>query len=674
MLRFFAKFQRSRNIILVLFSLLLLIGLILFYIPNQQLDPSARVNTAPADDQSVVAVVGSEEITLKDYRLKIQQFFSRYGRNNSFPLMQLKSMGLDKTMLDSIIDNRIALDQADKLNLTATNREVSERIRQQFRDESGKFIGVEEYKNRLIMNGLEVEQFEKDAREMITLSKFRNFLSSGEQVSDREVEDKYKKDNTKIETAYATVNLEKVRKSYKPSEDELKAFYEAKKGEFKASEPTYQADYIFIPSDEVAKTIVLTDEQLRKEYENRKQQEYRASIIKLNVLAPQDSETVRKKIDELATRVRGTGAPGSKAEDFAAVARGNSQDPSASKGGDIGWIKKEPNKPNHWMQRVYSNNMEVNQIEGPFEEGKSWYLMKVTEKRDVPFEQMRPTLKATASNNEADKKASQLADLAYEKAKEHKDLRKGAEAVAKELKVTPESLIKSTPYFKKGDPLPTLGKGEGYASNPAFEEAVGALKKGEIGEKVRIPGGQAVPKVVDIIENNQQLTYEQARNQVEDKLRREKEPALARERAQQIVNQSNNVEDFKRLAKAEGLEVKTDTGLNTYSFSGAAAGGAGTTSLAKTALLGLKEGEVYKTPIKVGAEYLIFAAVKRTEADLSKLSAERDTIRTSIQNDRESAAYQAFIKSTRKQYEEQGKIKVYQDRIDKFFASSAAQQ
>jgi len=349
-------------------------------------------------------------------------------------------------------------------------------------------------------------------------------------------------------------------------------------------------------------------------------------------------------------------------------------DPSASKGGDIGWIKKEPNKPNHWMQRVYTNNMDVGQIEGPFEEGKSWYLMKVTEKRDVPFEQMRATIKATASNNEADKKASQLADLAYEKAKEQKDIRKGAEAVANQLKVTPESLIKSTPYFKKGDPLPTLGKGEGFASNPAFEEAVSALKKGEIGEKVRIPGGQAVPMVVDILENSQQMSYEQARNQVEDKLRREKEPALARERAQQIVNQANNVEDFKRLAKAEGLEIKTDTNLNTYSFSGAVAGGAATSNLAKSALLSLKEGDVYKTPIKVGAEYLIFAAVKRTEADLSKLSSERDSIRESIKSERERAAYEAFIKSTRKQYEEQGKVKVYQDRIDKFFASSLAQQ
>jgi peptidyl-prolyl cis-trans isomerase D len=674
MLRFFSRFQRSQKFILIFFCAILLIGLILFYIPSEQIDPSARVNTSTADDQAVIAEVGSEEITLKEFRLRLQQFLARVGQRNSFPLIQLKSMGLDKTMLDDMINNRIALDQAARLNLTATDREVSDNIKQQFKDKNGKFVGTQEYKNRLVSYGMDIEQFEKEVRDGITVSKFRNFLTSNEQVSDREVEDKYKKDNTKVETVYATINLEKVRKSYQPTEDELKAFYEAHKAEFKATEPTYRVDYIFIPSDEVSKTIVLTDEQLRKAYESDKQQELRASIIKLNVLAPQDNETVRKKIEDLASRVRGTGAPGTKAEDFAVVARGNSMDASASKGGDIGWIKREPNKPNDWMQRVYTNNMEVGQIEGPFEEGKSWYLMKVTEKRDVPFERERARIKATTTNNETDKKVSQLADKAYDKAKENKDLRKGAEVIASELKVTPESLIKSTPYFKKGDPLPSLGKGQGYASTPAFEEAVSALKKGEIGEKVRVPGGQVVPMVVDILENSQQMSYEQARNQVEDKLRRENEPALARERAQQIVNQSNSVEDFKRLAKAEGLEVKTDSNLSTYSFSGAVAGSAATSNLAKTALLGLKEGDVYKTPIKVGAEYLIFAAVKRTEADLSKLSAERDTIRDSIQSERERAAYEAFIKSTRKQYEEQGKVKVYQDRIDKFFASALPEQ
>jgi hypothetical protein len=107
-----------------------------------------------------------------------------------------------------------------------------------------------------------------------------------------------------------------------------------------------------------------------------------------------------------------------------------------------------------------------------------------------------------------------------------------------------------------------------------------------------------------------------------------------------------------------------------------ASGGAGmqASNQARTALMTLKEGEVYKAPIKAGASYLIFAATKRTEADLSKLPAQRDGIRQGIIGERQMATYEAFVKSTRKLYEQQGKIKIYQDRIDKFFSSLAIEQ
>jgi peptidyl-prolyl cis-trans isomerase D len=674
MLRFFAKFQRSRNLILIAFCAILVIGLIAFFIPNTPLNPSGGFSTSASDDGMVIAKVGSQEITLKEYRDRLTQLASQFGRGNSVPLAALKSMGMDKRVLDQLIENRIAVEQASSLNLTGTDGEVADFVKQQFRDEKGNFIGAEEYKRSLRVRGVDVGEFEKERRDAITSSKLREFLISAEQISDREIEDKYKKDNTKVEVAYATIDLEKVRQKYKPSEEELKAYFESQKDQFKATEPVRKVDYIFIPTDDVAKVIPITEEMLRKEYESRKQHEYRASIIKLNILAPQDADTVKKKIDELARRVRGTGAPESKGEDFAAVAKGNSMDPSATKGGDIGWIKKEPNKPNQWQQRVYTNKMQVGEIEGPFQEGQSWYLLKVTEEREIPFAQMRDTVKATATNNEAFKEASRLADVAYEKATEFKDLRKAAEEIAKQLKVKPETLVKTTPYFKIGDALPDLGKGSGFASNPNFEGAVSTLKKGEIGDKVSIPGGQAVPMLVDIIENGQELTFEQARNQVEEKLRREKEPAIGQARAQEIVNQSKNIEDFKRVAKAEGLEVKNDTNFNNYSFAGAAAGSLSASSQARSALMSLKEGEVFKTPIKVGSAYLIFAAVKRTEADLTKLSAERESVRTSIKSEREAAAYEAFIKSARKLYEQKGEIKVYQDRIDKFFANAVAAQ
>jgi peptidyl-prolyl cis-trans isomerase D len=670
MLRFFAKLERSRSALLLSFCALLLVGLIAFYIPNSSLGPGVGAVRSSADD-TVVAKVGSQEITLKEYRGALANMLSAFGRGNSLPLGIAKSIGYDKQALDQLISERLVIEEGRELNLTGTDREVSDAIKRAFTNDQGAFIGRNEYLRRIKLNGLNAEEYENDRRNDITARKVRDFIVSPAQVSDREVEEKYKRDNTKVEVAYAVVDREKIRSKFNPTEQELRSYYDARKDEFKAGEKTRKVEYIFIPTKEVAKTVPVTEEELKKEYESRKQYEKRASIIKLNVMAATDEATVKTKIDELARKVRDS-KPG---EDFAMVAKGNSMDPSAKQGGDIGWIKKEPNKTGQWRQRVYTNDLEVGAVDGPFREGRSWYLMKVTEKREVPFDQMRDTLKATAQNNKAYKVTNDLAQKSYEKATQYKDLRKAAEAIAGEIKVSADSLLKTTPYFKDGDEQTDLGDGASHANNPAFDNATSTLAKGEIGEKVSIPGGFAVPRVVDILDKGTAMSFEQARNQVENKYRQEKEPTFAQSRAQEILNQSKSVEDFERLVKAEGLEVKTDTNFENYSFPGGSQGGSQASNQARAALQSLKEGEAAKAPIKVGASYLIFAAKKRTEADLSKLPQEREGVRQSILSERQNLAYEAFIKAARKRYEDQGKIKIYQDRIDKFFkAAEVAEQ
>ena len=671
MLRFFAKLERSRSFLLLAFCALLLVGLIAFYIPNTTLGPGAGIVKSSADD-TVIAKVGSQEITLKDYSGALSNMLSAFGRGNSLPLNIAKSIGYDKQALDQLISERLVIEQGRELKLTGTDREVSDSVKRTFTNEQGAFIGMSEYLRRLRLSGLDEEKYENERRNDITSRKVRDFIISPIQVSDREVDEKYKNDNTKVDVVYATVDREKIRSKFNPTEQELRSYYDARKDEFKADEKTRKVEYIFIPTKEVAKTVPVTDEELKKEYESRKQYEKRASVIKLNVLATSDENTVKTKIDELASKVRGSkGAPG---EDFATVAKGNSQDPSAKQGGDIGWIKKEPNKTGQWQQRVYTSDLEVGAVDGPFREGRSWYLLKVTDQREVPFDQMRDTLKATAQNNKAYKVTNDLAQKAYEKATEYKDLRKAAEEIAKEVKVSADSLLKTTPYFKDGDEQKDLGDSASHANNPAFDSATSALPKGEIGEKVSIPGGFAVPRVVDILGKGTTMSFEQARNQVENKYRQEKEPTFAQGRAQEILNQSKSVEDFERLVKAEGLETKSDTNFNNYSFPGASMGGSQASNQARAALKSLKEGEVAKSPIKVGASYLIFAAKKREEADLSKLPQERDGVRQSILSERQSLAFDAFVKAARKRYEDQGKIKIYQDRIDKFFKAAEAEQ
>jgi peptidyl-prolyl cis-trans isomerase D len=669
MLRFFSKFQRSRNIVLLSFSLLLLVGLVIFYIPNTPLNPDGQPGATTAeDDDEVVAEVGSKEILMREYRSQLQAMALQYGRGNSLPLPALKSLGLDKQVLDNLINNRLLLDQAETLNLSGTDREIAQTIRTTFVDNEGKFIGADEYKRRLRLQGTDIEKFEELERSRITETKVRDYITTGIHVSDREIEQRFIQNNTKVDVVYAVFDIEKIRKTYQPTEQDLRAYYDAHLADFKANDPTRQVDYLFISTDDAAKIVPVSDDELRAEYENNKQYELRASVIRLDVLTPADEDPVRAKIEELNQRVRGSkDTPG---EDFATVARGNSQDPSSSKGGDLGWIKKDPNKTSDWRQRPYANGLKVGTIDGPFRDGRSWFIMKVTEEREIPFEQMRQTLRATVSNNKAFQKASQLADLAYEKSTEFNDLSKAAEVLAKELKVAPATLLKSTPYFKAGDPLPTLGKGAGFASNPAFEEAVSTLKKGEIGDKVSIPGGQAIPRLVDQIANGQQLTFEQARNQVEDKLRREKEPVLVKTRAEELLAKATSPAELETLAKAQGLEVSTDTNFDNYRFPGATGSRNSNSYQAKQLVQRLKEGEVAKAPLRAGTSYIVYAAKKRVEADLSQLPGQKSMIRSTILGELRNASIDAFIKGLRMRYEKEGKLKIKQELIDKMFAET----
>lgn len=654
MLRFFSKFQRSRNFILLLFCLILLVGLIVFYIPSRNLvdNPNLAMSN---DDKTVVAKVGSQEITVKEYLDAIRIMGSRFSQGNALPLNLVRQLGLDKEAIDRLIDEKVALAEAERLNIRGTDGDVTDQVTRTFVDpETGKFIGVDEYKRSLRLRGEDVTKYEANIRRGAALGRFVKLMTSAEQISDREVEDNFKNENTKVETFYAIVDLEKVRSKFKPTDSELQAYYDQHKDKFKPETVARKVQYIFIPTDEVAKTINPTEDELKKEYEQNKQFEPRVSIIKLNVLTPNDEQTVRAKIDELNNRIRG--GNGAKPEDFAAVAKGNSQDASASSGGDIGFVKKNPNNSQDWKQRAF--NVDVNTIDGPFRHGNAYYLLKVTEKREVPFADMRPTTLAGLRNRSAFAKASQLADKVYEKATEYKDLHKAADEFAKEMKLGTDQVLKTTPFFKKGDSLPEWG------NVPQFESGIADLKKGDIGDKVQIPGGYAIPQVIDERSPGTQLTFEEARNEVEQELRREREPDLARQRATEIVTQAKTPAEFQSLLKAENIDVKTANNLETLQSPGAAAGGLQILQQARTAALNLKEGEISKNPIKWGAGYLVIAANKRTDPDMTRLPAERDGIRLKLLQERQNGYYDAYIKAARKQYEDQGLIKIYQDRID----------
>ncbi|MBS1810369.1 MAG: peptidyl-prolyl cis-trans isomerase [Acidobacteria bacterium] len=661
MLRFFSKFQRSSKVILLIFSLVLLVSMLVFFIPTTNL-PGMNGGGNTDDGSAVIAKVGSYDITLNEYRNQLLSVAQVYAQGRGIDPRMIRGMKLDQQTLDRLIDDRLMLSEAEKFGFVGTDQEVNDAVHQQFVDpDTGRFVGKEEYLRRLRLNGQDPAEFERNIRSSFVSGKMRTYLASGVQVADKDVEEEFKANNTKVEVIYATIDKDKIKEADKPkpSDQELQAYYDAHKAEYKATEPVRKVEYIFIPTDKV--TVSVTDEQLKAEYEKNKQKEPRVSVIRLNVATATDDETVRKKITELKNRAQGSSAV--QPEDFAALARGNSQDPSAAKGGDIGFVKKNPNNPNDWKQKAFG--LAVGAMEGPFKDGNSWYLLKITEERDIPFEEMKPTLIAGAQNRSKYAKASEIADKAYEVFTENKDLRKTAETIAAEMKVKPEDLIRTTPYFKKGDTLPEIG------SNPTFEKHIEELKKGDIADKIGVPNGIAVPRLTDVIEGGVQLTFDQARNQIETKIQREKDVNAVQQKAASYLAKAKTAEELRALLKADGIEPKVDTNnLVGIPFSSLQI-----TQQVKTAVLATKENEVAKAPIKTGAgTYIIFAATKRTEADMSKLAEQKRALRMQMEGERGSLVYDAYVKAARKRYEEGKKIWIDQKRIDQFIDSINANQ
>src|SRR5437868_12449568 len=122
MLKFFNRLEKTRNFVLFLFAILMVLGLVLFYTPVRN---QYQANLSHSEE--TVASVSGEKITVGE--LVRQKENESQGRGRSRP---------SKTILDDLIDTRITRVEAEKLGLTAGDGEVAARIREQSKSTDDK--------------------------------------------------------------------------------------------------------------------------------------------------------------------------------------------------------------------------------------------------------------------------------------------------------------------------------------------------------------------------------------------------------------------------------------------------------------------------------------------------------------------------------------------------------
>src|ERR1044072_4876266 len=189
MLKQLAKWERTSKYIVIIFAALMAISLVIFYAPGR----NSTNNIDPTKNTEVVAKVGSASITIADVARIRENYAQRFGNR-----INLAQLGGNKRFLDGLISKEVISQEAARLGLSASDGELAERIRKQFSDASGNFVGFDRYKESVTARYGDIEKFEDDIRAEIAQEKLRAFVSASVNVSDAEVEEEYKRDRKSV--------------------------------------------------------------------------------------------------------------------------------------------------------------------------------------------------------------------------------------------------------------------------------------------------------------------------------------------------------------------------------------------------------------------------------------------------------------------------------------------
>ncbi|HEU4834124.1 MAG TPA: peptidyl-prolyl cis-trans isomerase [Pyrinomonadaceae bacterium] len=646
MLKQLARWERTSKYIVIIFAALMAISLVIFYAPGR----NSGNNIDPTKNTEVVAKVGSASITIADLARIRENYAQMFGNR-----INLAQLGGNKRFLDGLISKQVISQEAARLGLSASDGELAERIRKQFSDASGNFIGFERYKESVVARYGDIEKFENDMRDDIAQEKLRAFVSASVNVSDNEVEEEYKRRNTSFDVSYIAVTTDKLATKIQPGDEELKSYYESHKTDYRYLEPQRKVKYLFIETEKVGSKLQIPEADLKAEYDNLDPKFKEAGIeiqqILLKVARKDLDAQVEKKAQDLIAKLRGTTGQATK-EAFAEVARGNSEDPATAKNGGMldKPFKKNEAKPNSLYDRAVDMKPgDVSDI--PIRYGGNWYILRRGESVPKTFAEAKPEILVSMRNRKAYGEAFKLATKAHARLQETKDPQKVAQELAAEANMTPAQMVRETPFIKPGDDVPEIG------ANQQFEQTLEPLNNpNDVGEATGIKGGFAIPILVEKKEPRIP-DFDEVKTKIADAIKSQRAKEQLEQKAKDLVASLTGPDGIKAAGEKEGYDAGAEESFKL----GSSLGKAGTSTALDDLIYSLKPGEFSKTPIKIEDKWVIVGVTKRYDADMTGLAAQRDTLKQSMMSERQDQVFDDYVAGLQQRMKQDGRIKIYED-------------
>jgi peptidyl-prolyl cis-trans isomerase D len=370
--------------------------------------------------QSFVATVNGVEISerdlLREYQNAQRRLQQMLGANYRADLFNEEIM--KQQVLEGLIQRELINQELEAGNYQVAPEQIIASLQQipAFHDANGNF-SAENYRRVLSVQGMPSELFEMQLALDIANEQLRNAIVRSTFVTEQEGQRYQRLQEQQRKVGYLRLPQQRYLEKIKISADEVSSYYEQNAAEFSTPQEV-GVDYVELNLADMARQIDFSEAEI-KDYYDHNQQSYisqseqrKVRHILIPVNATNDEQQARQRIEELAARIKN-------GEDFATVAKAESEDPgSASQGGDLGFI--DPGVMDKAFEQA-TLQLGMNELSQPIRTRFGYHLIEVTDIRPVqlqPFDEVKAQIRIDLQTEQAEKRffeeVDKLNNLSYE--------------------------------------------------------------------------------------------------------------------------------------------------------------------------------------------------------------------------------------------------------------------
>ncbi|MBU0462954.1 MAG: SurA N-terminal domain-containing protein [Proteobacteria bacterium] len=573
-----------------------------------------------------IATINDEPITIKEfqqeYKIIVDQMRARFGKNLNDDI--LKALNVKQQALDSLIERKLILAQADKLEIIVSEKELQESLFSIKAFQKDGIFNLDQYKKVLSLNSLNPEIFEYNQLNSMRQQKVKDLVLSTVNVSDLEARDWYVFKNTKTAVDYLIFDPSDYS-DIRPDEEQIKSFYAENKDRYK-SEPKLNAVYLKFSPEDYKDKIVVTDVRIKDFYEQNQEQfkipqkvEARHILIKV----AQDAE--EEKVNEALKRAQDIFDMAQKGQDFEELAKQYSEGPTKDNGGYLGKFEKQSMvKP--FADKAFS--MKAGDISEPVRTMFGWHIIKVMAKFDASVQ----TMAMASETIKKELEQQEMQNLAYYKAGEAFDAVIDGDDFEQVALIANKKLVSTRDFDING-------KGLEIEDNTGFATAAFSLALDAISDVKEIGGSYYLIKVVKKFEPALQA-FDLVKDKVLSELTQKLQIEKAKEDAQLIISKTSNEKTLEKLAKDNLLTLKS-TELFTRNSRVEEVGNS--PEFVQASFLLNENNKIHPEIIEVSSKYYVVGFKEKKLPEESEIIENIKTIKDEITWNKQSQYYQAWI-------------------------------